>query len=199
MQSPSQAQVQTPTQQQQQHQQHQQQSVAQQASTSTTINTSKSAMITLFKQNHSKITTSGIVQIADQQPYQGQPVTLTILNSPSIPTSSATICLSNPASYANLVMKSQESTADSIAGQMQVPTAQSHCQSLVSTVVVASSASDSHNAVQYLVPAVQNIYMSPSGFSIPISGQFIFLEHVLFISFKRTLFFSPPAFLVVVF
>lgn len=134
-----------------------------QAQSVQTINTSKSAaMIALFKQNH-----SGIVQIGgEQQSYQGQPVTLTILNSPSIPTSNATICLSsNPTSYANLVMKSQESDTSA-----QSQSTQSHCPpNLVSTVVVASSASDSHNSVQYLVPTVQ--YMPQTGFSIPISGD----------------------------
>lgn len=142
------------------------------------INSGKSTMITLFKPNQSKISASGLVQI-DQQSYQSQPVTLTILNSPSIPTSNATICLSSNQQYANLVMKSQPSIPVSIQDGCVVETgtstAQAHCSNVVSTVVVASSASDSHNAVQYLVPAVQNIYMSPSGFSIPISGEYCLL------------------------
>lgn len=131
--------------------------------------TSKPAMLAVFKPNYPKSTISGIVQIGDQQSYQAQPVTLTILNSPSITTSTkGTICLSNTSAYGNILVKSESSETSASESNTSHTQAQSH--NILNTVVVSSSTPNSHGSIQYLVPALQNIYVPQTDIQIPASG-----------------------------
>lgn len=130
---------------------------------------SKPTVLTLFKQNYTKNSISGIVKIGDQQAYQGQPVTLTILNSPSITSSSkGTICLSNTSTYGNLLVKPEPLEAVSVAEQL---CSQGQAHNVVNTVVVSSTTPSAHGSIQYLVPALPNIYVPQNDVQISASGE----------------------------
>lgn len=131
--------------------------------------TTKPAMLALFKQGYPKSSISGIVQISDQQSYQAQPVTLTILNSPSMTTSTkGTICLTNTSTYGNILMKSDTETATSDVNVHS----QSQSHNILNTVVVSSTTPTSHGSIQYLVP---NLYVPQSDIQIPVSGMNLIL------------------------
>lgn len=117
---------------------------------------SKPTMLMIKPNYLTKNSISGIVQISEQQTYQTQPVTLTILNSPSISSTSkgGTICLTNTPSYGNILLKPEVE---------EVPIDnKNHSQNLVNTVVVSSTNPNTHSSIKYLVPTLSNIYVSQS-------------------------------------
>lgn len=128
--------------------------------------TTKPTMLAVFKQNYPKNNIGSIVQISEQS-YQAQPVTLTILNSPSITTSTKGICLTNTSTYGNILMKpeTENVTSDPMHSQPQ-------SRNVLNTVVVSSTAPNSHGSIQYLVPALPSaLYVPQSEIQIPASGK----------------------------
>lgn len=127
------------------------------------ISASKPTMLTLIKPNYlPKNTISGIVQIGEQQTYQTQPVTLTILNSPSA-NKGNTICLTNTPTYNNILLKPEQ------VDDMPMDTKGHPQTNLVNTVVV-SSTNPSHSSIQYIVPTLSNIYVPQSDIQTTATG-----------------------------